>query len=53
MILYTFIDFTAVILSYNITKAALLSNWGFIFVGLYLVGIIGVVVYFFRVINSK
>lgn len=53
IIVYTFIDYTAVILSYNLTKAALLSYWGFIFVGLYMVGIIVMVVYYFRIINSK
>jgi hypothetical protein len=50
--IYYFIDFTAVIYGYNITKAVLLSYWGFIFVGVYFIILVLVCVKFFKIINN-
>ena len=52
-IVYIFFDFTAVIYGYNITKAVLLNNWGFIFLCVYLIILIAIIVKFFRIVNNE
>jgi hypothetical protein len=52
LILYLFVDLTAVVYSYNMTKAVLITNWGLIQAGIYLV-IVGCAIWnYFKIINS-
>lgn len=52
-VLWAFLDFTAVILGYNVAKAVMLSYWGFVFVGLYTIGLVVVVRKFFGLVNTE
>lgn len=52
-VLFCFVDQTAVVMGYNLTKAAMLSPWGYIFLGVYLLAVLLVIRKFFKTINTE
>lgn len=46
-----FIDYTAVIFSYNLSKGIMMSNYGFISAIIYVLAVFFIILKFFRIVN--